>query len=168
MQLLIIRHGIAVERDEFAKSGKSDDLRPLTDTGRRKMRRAAKALRHLVTHPDVLATSPLTRAEQTARIVGEIYDVPVTDVIDALRPESKFELFTKWLAKYPDAELVVAVGHDPHLSGLVSWLISGIDVGGISIKKGGACLLMFDGTPAKGNATMEWLLTPNQLREIGE
>jgi phosphohistidine phosphatase len=167
MQLLIIRHGVAVDRADFAKTGKADDLRPLTENGRHKFRRAAQGLRHVVAGPDVLATSPLMRAAQTARIVSDVYDV-AAEVTDVLSPGARLDRFPRWLAEHAAAELVVVVGHDPHLSRLASWLITGVDGSAIVLKKGGACLLSFEATPAKGNARLEWLMTPSQLREIGE
>src|ERR1035437_9242251 len=62
----IIRHASAEERSAFAATGKSNDRRPLTDEGRRKMTEAAEGLRALVPHLDVIAASPLVRAQQTA------------------------------------------------------------------------------------------------------
>jgi len=66
MQLLLIRHAIAEDRFEFARTGQSDYYRPLTERGRARMARGATGLRTLVPDIDVLATSPLTRAVQTA------------------------------------------------------------------------------------------------------
>ncbi len=73
MRLLVIRHGPAGDRDEFAKTGKDDSERPLTTDGKAKMRRAARGLRALVPHIDVLASSSHVRAHQTARIVAGAY-----------------------------------------------------------------------------------------------
>src|SRR5579862_9064812 len=58
LDLLIVRHGPAGDRDEWAKSGKDDDERPLTPRGTREMRRAAKGLRKLVGAIDAIGTSP--------------------------------------------------------------------------------------------------------------
>ncbi len=62
MNLLIIRHGAARDRGEFAQTGLSDDLRPLTAEGADEMRRVARGLRTQVKGIDFLATSPLVRA----------------------------------------------------------------------------------------------------------
>jgi phosphohistidine phosphatase len=167
MQLLIIRHGIAVEREAFAATGKDDDLRPLTPGGRRKMRRIAKALRSMI-QPDLLATSPLTRARQTAEIVADEYDMEIGATIESLRPTARFPEFAKWAAKQ-DATLTVAIfGHDPHLSGLVSWLMSGSTSPNVELKKGGACLLSFVGSARRANGTLDWLLQPEQLLRLAK
>src|SRR5690242_10606501 len=70
LRVLAVRHAIAVEREDFAKDGGTDALRPLTKTGRRKMRQAAEGLLTLVSKIDALAASPLTRAAQTADILA--------------------------------------------------------------------------------------------------
>jgi phosphohistidine phosphatase len=167
MELLIIRHAIALERADFAKSGESDDKRPLTDEGRQKMKRNARGLRELVPRVDVLGTSPLVRARQTAAIVAQIYDVP-EETTDVLKPDSAFSAFAKWLTKHKSSKVVAAVGHEPHLSSLATWLITGSEASGIELKKGGACLISFGKQIEKGKGTLEWLVTPRQLVRLAE
>src|SRR4029079_14353095 len=82
MRLLVIRHAIAEDRDEFANTGRPDGERPLTDAGRRRMRRNARGLRRLVGKFDVLATSPFTRAAETARIVADAMGIASPEVVD--------------------------------------------------------------------------------------
>jgi phosphohistidine phosphatase len=72
MHLLVIRHGLAGDREEFAKTGRPDDERPLTPKGRRRMRRNARGLRTLVPGLDLLATmwnGLMTR--RACRITGQ-------------------------------------------------------------------------------------------------
>ena len=68
MNILVIRHAIAADRERHAEQhdGEDDGLRPLTARGRKRMREGARGLRRLVPKIDLLATSPLTRAAQTA------------------------------------------------------------------------------------------------------
>src|SRR5262249_31041428 len=73
MKLLLIRHAIAEEREDFARTGKDDRLRPLTDEGRKRMKQAARGLLETLPEIDLLATSPLTRAAQTGAIVDSVY-----------------------------------------------------------------------------------------------
>src|SRR6185436_3496825 len=68
MEIYLLRHGIAVERD--AHRG-PDEERALTDEGRRKVRRGAEAMRAMKLSCDVILSSPLVRARQTAEIVAE-------------------------------------------------------------------------------------------------
>ena len=75
-QLLVIRHGIAGDADEFAATGRSDDERPLTEKGSREMKHVGAGLRALVKKIDLLTTSPLVRARETAvtHVVGDVRD----------------------------------------------------------------------------------------------
>ena len=166
MHLLVIRHGLAGDREEFAKTGRPDDERPLTPKGRRRMRRNARGLRTLVPGLDLLATSPLVRAVQTADAVADAYDEPEPVTRDELRPESALEAVAAWLRALPADHTIAVVGHEPHLSRLVSWLLAGEDRSLVRLAKGGACLLSFEGAPARDGATLEWLLQPRQLRAL--
>jgi phosphohistidine phosphatase len=165
MKLLIIRHAIAAEREDF--SGPNDDLRPLTDEGREKMKRNVAGLRVLLPQIDTLATSPLLRAQQTAEIVAHAYAIDKTAVTDALVPEEPYAKLERWLAKHAEERVVAVVGHEPHLSGLATWLVTGANESGIALKKGGACLIDFARRAKSGEGTLEWLLTPRILGRIG-
>jgi phosphohistidine phosphatase len=167
MQLLVIRHAAAGEREDWARTGKSDDLRPLTDEGRREMRDATAGLRKVVKQIAVLATSPLVRAVQTADIVAESYDARRVTT-EVLRPDASFDAFARWAREHRDADGAVAiVGHEPHLSELVSWLLAGSKDSFLDLKKGAACLLDIDGAPGPRTGTLRWALTPKHLRALG-
>jgi phosphohistidine phosphatase len=165
MKLLIVRHAIAMDRDEFADTGQSDDLRPLTPAGRRRMRAVAKGLASTVV-PDLIATSPLTRAMETGEILGRAYSITVGATLDALRPDSPPDDFVAWARTQPTGSTVAIVGHEPHLSQLVAWLTTGRRSAFLEFKKGGACLLEFDGEPKENGATLLWLLRPSQLASL--
>jgi len=168
MKLLLIRHAIAQERDDFARTGKDDRLRPLTDEGRKRMKQAARGLRTLVPDIDLLATSPLTRASQTASILDSVYGGLEEIEIDQLSPETTPEEFARWLSRQK-ADLVAAVGHEPSLGEILSWLLTGTERRLFAFRKGGACLLEFqDGEPTSGTATLLWALTPAQLRTLSD
>jgi phosphohistidine phosphatase len=166
MELLVIRHAIAEEREVWARTGRDDDERPLTREGRRKMREATRGLRELVHQLDRLASSPLTRAWQTAEIVGPAFGNRAIERVDALRPESAPEDLLAWLAEHDDGERIAVVGHEPHLSGIVTWMLTGRAGHVVELKKGAACLLRFEGTPRRGGATLIWSLAPGQLRRL--
>jgi phosphohistidine phosphatase len=165
MRLLLIRHAIAEEREDFARTGKDDELRPLTDDGRKRMKQAARGLRNLVPEIDLLATSPLTRAAQTASIVDSVYGGLSEVEIDELAPEAAAADFLRWLRKQ-SVETVAVVGHEPSISLMLSYLLTGIDRHIFSFRKGGACLLEFAGEVGAGTGTMLWALTPAQLRDL--
>jgi len=165
MKLLLIRHAIAAEREDFSRTGQDDRCRPLTDEGRKKMKQAARGLRTLVPKIDLLATSPLTRAAQTAAILDSVYGGLEEVEIAELAPECAPEDFLGWLRKQ-SAETVAAVGHEPDLSELLGWLLTGTDRRLFAFRKGGACLLELPDEPAGGTSLLCWALTPGQLRRL--
>ncbi len=168
MFLLVIRHAIAEDRDAFARSGANDDERPLTALGTRRMRRNAKGLRRACPQVDVLAASPLVRAQQTARLVAEAYRVEALETIEALRPDAEPRALMAWLARQPSDATVAVVGHEPHVGRLVSWCLAGVDDSAVVFKKGGAALIEFAMKPAARKGRLHWLLTPAQLRALAD
>jgi phosphohistidine phosphatase len=167
MKLLVVRHGEAEDKDKFARTGKSDDLRPLTPAGKREMRDVAGGIREIVSAIDALLTSPLVRAMQTAAIVGEEYDRDPVKV-EWLRPEAPYEDFARWAQSSREKQTVAIVGHEPHLSGLVSWLLAGAEDSFVELKKGAACLLEIEEENAgPSSAMLVWSMAPKHLRAIG-
>jgi phosphohistidine phosphatase len=167
MRLLLLRHAIAEERDDFARTGKDDELRPLTDDGRKRMKQGARGLRSIVPEIDLLATSPLTRAAQTASIVDSVYGGLNEVEIEELAPEAAAADFLRWLRKQ-SATTVAVVGHEPSISLVLSYLLTGTERRIFSFRKGGACLLDFSGEIGAGTATLLWALTPAQLRDLAD
>jgi len=167
MQLVVIRHAIAMEREEFAPTGRDDSLRPLTEKGEAKMKKAAAGLRELVPSIDLLAASPFTRAQQTARIVAAEYGGMRVDSTSSLEPDRAMEEFAEWL-RTQRGETIAVVGHEPHLGMLVTWLMTGIEESRVPLKKGAAVLLEFPAVPASGTALLLWALTASQLGRLGD
>ncbi|HEX6050525.1 MAG TPA: phosphohistidine phosphatase SixA [Gemmatimonadaceae bacterium] len=164
MRLIVVRHAIAEDRDEFAASGHDDDrLRPLTADGARKMKRGAEGLRSLVASIDLLASSPLVRAAETAEIIRDAYGIDRVVTEASLVPEGGVADVVRWLATRGE-DLVAIVGHEPQLGKLVAYLIGAGDRPVIEMKKGAACLLEFDGSVEAGAARLTALLPPRVLR----
>lgn len=164
MNLLIIRHGPAGDRETWEGD---DHLRPLTPEGKKQMRKAAAGLPTLVREVAVLATSPLTRAMQTAKIVAAEYDCEIV-TLEALEPVRDPEDTVKWLREQQPDLTVGLVGHEPHLSTLVGYLLTGERASFLDLKKGGACLVDMTEALEPGRAALAWLLTPRVLRQLGE
>ncbi len=169
MHLLVIRHAIAEDRDEFAETGRDDSERPLTRVGRRRMRRNARGLQRVAPVIGRIASSPYVRAVETAEIVAETLGVEEEiAIVDALTPENPSEALLPWLAVQPPEATVAVVGHEPHLGRLVTWLMTSSSESHVVFKKGGACLLDLGVRPTGGGALLHWLLTPGQLRAIAD
>lgn len=166
MYLLVIRHGPAEDRDAFAKTGRDDDLRPLTRDGCKKMAKAAKGLKRVVDSIDVIASSSLRRAVETADIIGEEFKDAKRIEREELSPGTPAKKLIKWLQSQPAGSTVANVGHEPDLSRLISALLTGDSRPIVEMKKGAACLLALGSDAGAGRATLCWLLTRSQLGKI--
>ena len=168
MTVLVIRHAIAENRKTFAERTQSggDGLRPLTKDGRRRMRRGARGISRLVPKVDVLAASGLKRAQETAAIVAPRYPKAKVVKLAELSPIKSVKQVLGWLqTQRPDAT-VALIGHEPQLSTFVSWAMTGLQESVIELKKGGACLIRFDGDIKAARAKLLWSMRPSQLREL--
>lgn len=164
MELYLLRHAIAVERAGFDGP---DEERPLTPEGRRKLRRVAEAMRVMGLSFDVLFSSPLVRALQTAELVAQLLRVKRRlQITELLSPSTPATNQLAWLNELrPRPGSVLLVGHEPNFSRLTSRLLTGHEQMAIHFKKAGLCQLRAEPIQA-GRATLEWLLTPRQMERM--
>lgn len=170
MKLLVIRHARAENAEEFGKANPNDDLRPLTEDGRARMQLACAGLHRVVLEINLLASSPLARARQTADIVAAEYGGLAIVEIDQLRPDAELTALYQWLQEAGEQATVAVVGHDAHLNPLVGWLLTGKPKTVVRIKKGGAVMLKMRRSPPdrerSRRAVLLWSLTASQLRML--
>ncbi|MEW5838678.1 MAG: phosphohistidine phosphatase SixA [Pseudomonadota bacterium] len=169
MELILIRHGQAGDADDWLSStGRSDDERPLTDEGGKRLRRAFRGLRRILETPDQVFVSPLQRAQQTAELMREAYlDLPL-HTIPTLRPEDAPQDTLEWLrAHAKPGQRIALVGHEPHLSALLALLTLGEScTGALPLKKGGVAIVYLDELRA-GCGELQAMLPPRVLRALG-
>ena len=167
MNLYIIRHAIAV--DEGMPEYEEDSQRPLTDKGKKKMRQIAKGLRGLGVDFDLILSSPYVRSKETAEILADVFKIK-TEVAfsNNLIPMGDPDLLIAEINEKYSANSIALVGHEPHLTTLISLLVSDNARIDMTLKKGGVCRLSTDDLHHNRIATLEWLLTPGILVEIGE
>lgn len=164
--LYILRHGPAGKRSEYEE--KDDSLRPLTKKGKRVTKDVARGMLDRGIEIDIILTSPFTRARQTADIVARMYKIQdriiETTVLEPDTPHATCveNLETETAGK----DDILIVGHEPHLSGLVSYLISGFKHAGIDLKKAGLCHLTFEELRKGKCARMVTLRTRRDLTPI--
>ena len=172
MRLLIVRHADAGDAEEFAKTGQADYLRPLSKKGHKQMNAGARGLLELVPSCDLIVSSPFTRAAETAEHLRVAYERDAVETTSALEPTADPAHFELWMREHAKADgnvdVAIAVGHEPHLSELTTWLVSGRDGSSVELKKGGACLLVFDGPVRKASAVLRWLMGPKELAAVGK
>jgi phosphohistidine phosphatase len=166
MQLYIVRHGVAIDRED--PKCPSDPDRFLTQEGNEKTKEVAKGLAKLADEPDLLLTSPYVRALQTAEIVADALDYPKQKIrkTDALLPGAEAQQLFRELAKDKDHSTVFVFGHAPHLDELLATAVGSRNH--ISaLKKAGVALVELKRLlPPSGQ--LVWLATPKLLRKIGK
>ena len=154
--LYLLRHGLA---DRSAWRG-DDFERPLTSAGRKRMARAADTMARLGLRPDVIISSPLIRAWQTAVIVAE--RLQVTDRLhkdDRVAFGFDARMVTEILATHPQAREVMLVGHEPTFSLIIGEITGGSEV---VCKKGGLARIdLHREDPPAG--ILVWLIPPKAL-----
>jgi len=165
MMLYVVRHAIA----EDAPAGGDDAARRLTPGGRRKMQAIVRGLRQLAVEPDVLLTSPLVRAVETARLIAAgLRRAAEPRELDALVPDAAPADTLKALRQRERSQQVMIVGHEPNLSSVLSLLLTGaVDGVPIDLKKGGCAAVELTAFEPRGASALRWLLPPRALRRAG-
>lgn len=164
MQVYLLRHAVAAPRN--ARRFPHDPDRPLTREGRAKLATAARGMRAMGLTFDLVLTSPLKRARQTAGIVTHaLRRRPRTQLLRSLSPTGGCEVTTEAIQRLTGVRRLLLVGHEPDLSRLAAFLLLGGDlVLPIEFKKGGLCRMDFDGGVHPGAARLAFHLTPRFLR----
>ena len=166
MDCILLRHGIAVERDEW--KGPDAD-RPLTERGAKRVAQVAAGLNRLKLQPTHVWSSPLIRAIETAKIVHRSLRVrSVVNIVDELLPDMPPDRLLSVLHDLSPESCLLCVGHEPQLGMVASLLLAGKPTMAFPFKKAGACLIELAVPPKPGRSILRWWLTPSQLRDIGE
>ena len=164
MRLYIVRHGIAAPH---GMAGMSEDERPLTKEGIHKLRVSASGLRSLGCAPEVILTSPLSRARQTAEILADALDAGTSlEICAPLAPSGRRERVYEEIRRRGQYRSLMLVGHQPSLGEIAAEIAWGTPQNFIEIKKGGACALELEITREIPGGTLLWLLTPSILNSI--
>jgi phosphohistidine phosphatase len=161
MLLYLMRHGIAVDREDPDCPPEAE--RYLTPKGIERTREAAKGLRGLGVKPGSLLTSPFVRAVQTAEIVCDVLDLDRKrlHVTDALKSDSKPARLAEELEKRSEDD-VMCFGHAPQLDDFIAHAVRA-SAAFTALKKAGVACLDIEGlSPLR--STLVWLLTPKALR----
>lgn len=161
MKLLLVRHGIALDRDT---PGVSDNLRPLTEEGARKFQKTARGLAALVT-ADLILTSPLLRAKQTAEILARHWPGVATQESDPLG-EGAREKFEESLTRAAEDAVIAAVGHEPFMSEWTAHWLGAAAGAAFEYKKGGAALIEFRGRPVEEGGRLVFFLAPKAVKDL--
>ncbi len=156
-RLYLMRHADAGSALDFQGP---DSERPLSTKGRARTRHMATHLKHMGVMPGLILTSPLARAEQTARIIGKGLGVSELVAIDSrVGPGFDTTAVRAILAEFGDVGDILVVGHEPDLSTTVGELIG---AGAVNMKKGAIARVDIS-RPRMPEGSLSWLLTPSTV-----
>jgi len=168
VELYLMRHGEAGKRIPVAAK---DTVRALTAAGRNEVEEVGKAMAKLGYTFDVVATSPLKRAKETASIVSDALNRKNrVEEWSELSPEGSRSALYRRLTSVRPGSKVLCVGHEPYLT-IAMGEITGRGSDGsagfrISLKKGGLAKLLVTGFNPRISGELRWLLTPKQIRRM--
>lgn len=154
MRLYLLRHGDA---EDEAASGRDFDRR-LTPEGIKRMRAEAQGMKALGLTFDIVFTSPLLRARETAEIVAEMLGLPAPIIDERVGGGFQLDTVKTLLREHPGHDKILFVGHQPSMSLIIQSLCGGIT----EMKRGSLACLEGEG-PRPGYGALLWLLTPRQL-----
>src|SRR5215469_199694 len=162
MELIIVRHAIAFERD--ARRWPDDGERPLSPRGMMRARRAALGLKRLGPRPLKVLSSPLERARQTAVILSQFAGWPRASSCPLLVPGSSVQELLALLGRSRES-CIALVGHQPDLGRALSACLPGsVGSAAFELRKMGAALVRFHGAARSGQGELCWLLPPRLMR----
>jgi phosphohistidine phosphatase len=166
MQLYIVRHGVAIDRED--PKCPPDPERYLTEEGLEKTKQVAKGMAALGISGDLFLTSPYVRAAQTAEIFASALEYAKQKIrrTDLLLPGAEPSLLFRELAKDRQASSVFLFGHAPQLDDMISTAL-GSKKHITTLKKAGVALVELKRvSPPTG--VLVWLATPKILRRAGK
>lgn len=161
MIVYFLRHANAGER---MVNPKKDEKRALDGAGIEQCGYVGRALAAMDVQVEVIISSPLKRAAQTASLIGnELSYEGKLQLEDALRPGASFADFRKLLDKYAKLENIMVVGHNPNLSEFLGRCISetGCEAT-VDLKKGAVAKVEL----GRNLAVLQWCLTPKVIRAL--
>lgn len=134
------------------------------------MEEIAVGMKLIVPKFDLILSSPLVRAWQTAEIVAKKYGLKNSEKIQetvALAPSSRFDPLLAEIEACSGKRLLL-VGHQPHLGDLIAFLIADGFARSVPLKKGSLACLEIDPTSPRSSCHLQWLITPKQLRLLSK
>jgi len=165
MDLYLLRHGKAEKT--VPAGGGSDDDRALTGRGKSEVRGIAAWIRFQGCVIDCIATSPLTRARETAAIIAEVYPAARgPELWEELLPGAEFDRLLYRIREQHTSLSLLLIGHEPSMSACIGQIISGSGNVRVVLKKGGLAKIVNFFPSGESSGDLAWLLSPRHMRPV--
>jgi len=159
VDIYLMRHGKA---EDYGPGG-SDAARRLTKRGHEEIRAAARWMKSQELSFDLIAASPLARAQETAGIVAAVLGQKTVESWEVLVPGGNPDTVCHAIGRYPDTASLLLVGHEPLLSALASRMVAGNEDAGIVMTKGAVAKIRNFSFEAGCKGELHWLITARQM-----
>ena len=167
IKLVLFRHAHAGSRAKYMLAeGRADRFRPLSSKGKREMKAVLRNLKESLYEIDLILTSPYTRAKQTARILQKQFGEARYLEVKELQPFVSAKSTMSHLRKINRLSVVALVGHEPHLSRLLSFILTGATHTDFDIKKSGFAIVEFADKIEVKQARLMCLVQPPRAKKI--
>jgi phosphohistidine phosphatase len=160
MEIYILRHGEA----EMRQPGHADGDRKLTSYGKRDLKAVLKVAHKLGVAPQVILTSPLRRAQETAKIAAEVLHSKHIVETKSLLPDASPDLVWKEIGAQQKVDCILIAGHNPHLGSLMAMLLEAALM--VDLKKGALVRITTQSRLGPPRGVLKWLLTPKIAKAL--
>ena len=168
MDLYILRHGDA---GPHLSSKTGDKNRSLTSLGKEEITDVARALKKIGVKINVIFSSPLKRAHESAVIVSNILKIKgKVKVLEDLAPEGKRLIVYQQISKQKEESVILIVGHEPQLGEIINEIIhkDKRNLSNLELKKGGIARLRMLSLKEVPFGELRWLMSPDLLRKTNK
>lgn len=167
MKIVLVRHGLALDREIAQERKLPDSERPLVDKGRHRSQKMAEYLSEKNISFERILTSPYSRAVETAQIFAKTFSLSrkltqVSELVPSAPPQS----FQMWLKENSSSWTnILVVGHEPQLSVFCSWALAGTTISFIKLKKSGIICLEVEciSEITERSAQLLWSIQPGSV-----
>ncbi len=154
MEIYILRHGEAEER----AAGRADRDRKLTPRGKQRLKTVLKIARSAGVAPEIILTSPLRRARETAALAGAILGCRRILETRSLLPGASPDQVWKEIGSQHKVEKILLAGHEPHLGSLIGLLLEAPVM--VDLKKGALVRIVTQARLGPPRGVLKWMMTP--------
>ena len=159
MEIILLRHGKA----EAHNNPGGDSARALVEKGIDQSKRAGLYLRAAGLLPEIVLTSTLLRAKQTAEHFCQAAGLPGPVMQSWLACGMHPDSALRELCGFQEFKRICLVGHEPDFSSLIAWITNG-EGGAVEVRKGS--LAFFEIRPPSRAGILRFLIPQRMMQPL--